>query len=29
MPHGVIWFPLSALLVTFVLLLVVKKKPRE
>jgi hypothetical protein len=29
MPHGIIWFPLTAMLVTVVLLLVVRKKPRK
>jgi len=27
MPQGAIWFPLAALLVTVVLILVVRKKP--
>lgn len=29
MPHGIIWFPLTAMFVTVVLLVVVRKKPRK
>lgn len=29
MPHGLVYFPLTALIVTVVLIIVVRKKPKQ